>query len=108
PVILSASPFLDGTVVRVTGGMNRPPMERTEGILAAFRRAQEIGRLIEQELTEAATGGGSDGNFTAAIGAPTLDGLGCPGDGGHADHEHIIVSEIAPRTALITALLAEL
>ena len=83
-------------------------MERTDAIVAAFDRAQEIGRLIEQELTEASTGGGSDGNFTAAIGAPTLDGLGCPGDGGHADTEHIIVSEVAPRTALIAALLAEL
>jgi len=108
PVILGASPQLEGTTVRVTGEMNRPPMERTEAIVAAFKRAQEIGRLIEQDLTEASTGGGSDGNFTAAIGAPTLDGLGCPGDGGHADNEHIIVSELAPRTALITALLAEL
>jgi glutamate carboxypeptidase len=108
PMILGAQPQLDGTTVTVTGEMNRPPMERTVGIIAAFQRAQEIGRLIEQELTEASTGGGSDGNFTAAIGAPTLDGLGCPGDGGHADTEHIIVSAVAPRTALIAALLAEL
>jgi glutamate carboxypeptidase len=108
PMILGAQPQLDGTTVTVTGEMNRPPMERTEGIIAAFQRAHEIGRLIEQELTEASTGGGSDGNFTAAIGAPTLDGLGCPGDGGHADTEHIIVSAVAPRTALIAALLAEL
>ncbi|MEX2315194.1 MAG: M20 family metallopeptidase, partial [Thermomicrobiales bacterium] len=100
PAILGAMAQLDGAIVRVTGEMNRPPMERTEGIIAAFRRVQSIGRLIEQELTEASTGGGSDGNFTAAIGAPTLDGLGCPGDGGHADTEHIIVSELAPRTAL--------
>ncbi|HYI15220.1 MAG TPA: M20 family metallopeptidase [Thermomicrobiales bacterium] len=108
PAILGATAQLDGATVRVTGEMNRPPMERTDGIIAAFQRAREIGRLIEQNLTEASTGGGSDGNFTAAIGAPTLDGLGCPGDGGHADNEHIIVSEVAPRTALITALLAEL
>jgi glutamate carboxypeptidase len=108
PMILGAQSQLDGTTLTVTGEMNRPPMERTEGIIAAFQRAQEIGRLIEQELTEASTGGGSDGNFTAAIGAPTLDGLGCPGDGGHADTEHIVVSAVAPRTALITALLAEL
>lgn len=108
PAILSASAQVEGTTVRVTGEMNRPPMERTDAIVAAFQRAQEIGRLIEQDLTEASTGGGSDGNFTAAIGAPTLDGLGCPGDGGHADNEHIIVSEVAPRTALIAALLAEL
>lgn len=108
PTILSASPYLAGASVRVTGEMNRPPMERTATIVAAFERARSIGRLIEQELTEASTGGGSDGNFTAAIGAPTLDGLGCPGDGGHADTEHIIVSELAPRTALIAVLLAEL
>ncbi len=108
PAILAASAQLDGATVQVTGEMNRPPMERTDAIVAAFKRAQSIGRLIEQDLTEASTGGGSDGNFTAAIGAPTLDGLGCPGDGGHADNEHIIVSEVAPRTALIAALLAEL
>lgn len=108
PALLGASAQLEGASVHVTGDMNRPPMERTETIIAAFQRAQAIGRLIEQDLTEASTGGGSDGNFTAAIGAPTLDGLGCPGDGGHADTEHIIVSELAPRTALIAALLAEL
>jgi glutamate carboxypeptidase len=108
PAILGASATLDGATVHVTGDLNRPPMERTEGIVAAFQRAQAIGRLIEQELSEAATGGGSDGNFTAALGVPTLDGLGCPGDGAHADSEHIIVSAITPRTALIAALLAEL
>lgn len=108
PAILGASAQVDGANVRVTGDMNRPPMERTSAIVAAFQQARTIGRLIEQDLTEASTGGGSDGNFTAAIGAPTLDGLGCPGDGGHADTEHIIVSEVAPRTALIAALLAEL
>jgi glutamate carboxypeptidase len=108
PAILGASAQVEGATVRVSGEMNRPPMERTDAIVAAFQRAQEIGRLIEQDLTEASTGGGSDGNFTAAIGAATLDGLGCPGDGRHADNEHIIVSEVAPRTALIAALLAEL
>jgi glutamate carboxypeptidase len=108
PAILGASAQVEGATVRVSGEMNRPPMERTDAIVAAFQRAQEIGRLIEQDLTEASTGGGSDGNFTAAIGAATLDGLGCPGDGGHADNEHIIVSEVAPRTALIAALMAEL
>jgi glutamate carboxypeptidase len=108
PLILGAKPRIDGAQVTMTGGLNRPPMERSAAIVAAFERAREIGRLIEQDLTEGFTGGGSDGNFTAAIGAPTLDGLGCPGDGAHADTEHIIVSELAPRTALIAALLAEL
>lgn len=108
PRLLGATASLPGSVVRVTGELNRPPMERTPAIVAAFERAREIGRSIGQELTEASTGGGSDGNFTAAIGATTLDGLGCPGDGGHADSEHIVVSELSPRTALITALLADL
>jgi glutamate carboxypeptidase len=108
PLILGATPKIDGTTVRVEGGMNRPPMERSESIIAAFARAKEIGASIGQTLTEASTGGGSDGNFTAAIGAATLDGLGCPGDGAHADTEHIDVSTVGPRTALITALLAGL
>jgi len=83
-------------------------MERTPGIVAAFERAREIGRQIGLELTEAATGGASDGNFTAALGVPTIDGLGCPGDGGHAEHEHIRVSGLIERTALLIALLHEL
>jgi glutamate carboxypeptidase len=108
PEVLSAAPFRNGTTVTVTGELNRPPMERTPQIVAAFERAREIGRSIGQELSEASTGGGSDGNFTAAIGTPTLDGLGCPGEGGHADTEHILVSKVADRTALIAALLHRL
>lgn len=108
PLILDDTSLVEGTTVRIAGEINRPPMERTEAIVAAFERAREIGRVVGQELTEASTGGGSDGNFTAAIGATTLDGLGCPGDGGHADTEHILRSAVAPRTALITALLAGL
>jgi glutamate carboxypeptidase len=108
PEILNTRPMVEGTTVHVTGGMNRPPMERNEQIIRAFARAKEIGAGIGQLLTEASTGGGSDGNFTAAIGAATLDGLGCPGDGAHADTEHIVVSSLAPRTALIAALLAKL
>ena len=108
PLILDSTSLVDGTTVRINGEINRPPMERTPAIVAAFERAREIGRAVGQELTEASTGGGSDGNFTAAIGATTLDGLGCPGDGGHADTEHILRSAVGPRTALITALLAGL
>ncbi|RIK35474.1 MAG: carboxypeptidase, partial [Chloroflexi bacterium] len=108
PLILSAQPHLPGATVRVSGELNRPPMERTATIVAAFERAREIGRGVGLELVEGSTGGGSDGNFTAALGVATLDGLGCPGDGGHADHEHILVSELPGRTALLTALLAEL
>lgn len=108
PMILGATPKLPGTTVRVTGDLNRPPMERTDAIVSAFERARDIGRSVGLKLSEGSTGGGSDGNFTAAIGTATLDGLGCIGDGAHADTEHIIVSQLAPRTALIAALLAGL
>ena len=108
PLIMRAKPFVKGATVTMTGGLNRPPMERTETIVAGFERAREIGRTVGLELEEGSTGGGSDGNFTAGVGAATLDGLGAVGDGAHADTEHILVSRLAPRTALITALLAEL
>lgn len=106
--ILAAVPFTEGATVRVEGELNRPPMERTPAIVEAFGRAQAIGASIGQTLTEASTGGGSDGNFTAAVGATTIDGLGCPGDGGHADSEHIILSGLVDRTALLSALIARL
>jgi glutamate carboxypeptidase len=106
--ILGSRPWLPGAEVTVEGGLNRPPMERTPVIVAAFERAREIGREIGLELTEAATGGASDGNFTAALGVPTIDGLGCPGDGGHAEHEYIRISGLVERTALLIALLHEL
>lgn len=106
--IRGCRPTLPGATVTVTGELNRPPMERTEAIAVAFGRAREIGRSLGLELQEASTGGASDGNFTAAAGATTIDGLGCPGEGGHADHEHILVSGLVERTALLTALLTEL
>lgn len=106
--ILGSRPWLPGAEVTVEGGLNRPPMERTPVIVAAFERARAIGRTIGLELSEAATGGASDGNFTAALGVPTIDGLGCPGDGGHAEHEYIRVSGLIERTALLIALLHEL
>ena len=108
PQILGATPHLAGATVRVEGELNRPPMERTEAIAAAFQRAKEIGSTLGLDLSEASTGGGSDGNFTAAAGVPTLDGLGCNGDGGHADTEHIEVDKIDERAALIAALLINL
>ena len=108
PLLLGAAPRLEGTTVTVTGELNRPPMERSPHVLAAFERAKEIGAGIGYDVREAATGGGSDGNFTAAIGAPTIDGLGAPGDGGHADHEHILLERYAPRTAFVAALLRDL
>ena len=96
-------PVLPGAEVRVSGGLNRPPLER-KATAALFGRVQEIGRQLGMELAEGSTGGGSDGNFTGALGIPTLDGLGVPGDGAHADHEHILVDEIPGRVALLAAL----
>ena len=91
--------------VTVSGGMNRPPMERTLGTVSLFRRAQQMGKLLGIPLEEAATGGGSDGNFTSALGIPTLDGMGAVGAGAHAAHEHIVRKHLAPRTALLAAML---
>ena len=100
-------PVLPGAEVKVSGGLNRPPLERS-ATAALFARVQEIGRQLGLELAEGSTGGGSDGNFTGALGIPTLDGLGVPGDGAHADHEHILVDEIAGRAALLVAMLQDL
>jgi glutamate carboxypeptidase len=91
----------------VTGGINRPPMERSRGTVKLYNRAKALAGELGFLLPEAATGGASDGNFTAALGVPTLDGLGAVGDGAHATHEHIVVEHLAPRTALLAALLAE-
>jgi glutamate carboxypeptidase len=91
--------------VEITGGINRPPMERKMA-KELFGKARELGRLMGLELEEAATGGGSDGNFSAALGIPTLDGLGGTGDGAHARHEHVIIRELPQRAALLAALIA--
>ena len=98
-------PFDKRCTIEVTGGLNRPPMERSAGILKLFRTAQKLGRELGVELEESLTGGGSDGNFTAALGIPTLDGLGAVGEGAHASNESILVDRIADRTALIAHLL---
>jgi len=94
--------------IAVEGGMNRPPMERTKGVVALFEQAAQIGREMGLELSESATGGGSDGNFTAALGIPTLDGLGGVGEGAHAVNESILIDRIADRTALLAGLLSRL
>ncbi len=86
-----------GTRLAVSGGFNRPPMERSPAIAALFEQARQIGRSIGLELTEGSTGGGSDGNFTAALGIPTLDGLGARGGGAHADDEHILIDSLPER-----------
>jgi glutamate carboxypeptidase len=89
----------------IAGGINRLPMERTSGVIALYRKAQAITQQLGWKLDEAAVGGGSDGNFTAGIGIPTLDGLGGVGEGAHAIHEHIVVSEIPRRTLLLAGLI---
>jgi glutamate carboxypeptidase len=100
--------FVAGTRVRVHGEMNRPPMEETEASRRLYEQAKRIAAEEGWDLPAGGTGGGSDGNFTAAIGVPTLDGLGAVGDGAHAEHEHVVVSTIAPRLAWFARLLAEL
>jgi len=94
--------------VEVSGGLNRPPMERSAGIARLCRMAQKLAREMGVALGESQTGGGSDGNFTAALGVPTLDGLGGVGEGAHAAHESILIDRMADRTALIAKLLAAL
>lgn len=105
--IRGLQPVLPGAQLKISGGWNRPPLERkVTGPL--FEQAQVIGRKLGLELEEGGTGGGSDGNITGALGIPTLDGLGVPGHGAHADHEHIEVDKISSRAALLVALLLEL
>lgn len=89
----------------ISGGINRPPMERSRGTVRLFRKAQALAGELGFDLEEASTGGGSDGNFTAALGIPTLDGMGAVGEGAHAAHESILVEHLAPRTALLAAML---
>jgi glutamate carboxypeptidase len=101
----SLRPFNRKCRLEVTGGINRPPMERTAGVAALYERAVAIARELGWKLSEAAVGGGSDGNFTAGLGIPTLDGLGGVGDGAHAAHEHILISELPRRAALLAGLI---
>ncbi len=91
--------------LEVTGGVNRPPMERTKGTARLFERAATLAGEMGFELHEASTGGGSDGNFTSAIGVPTLDGVGAVGEGAHASNESIVIEHLAPRTALLAAMM---
>lgn len=102
----SLKPFDKHCKLQISGGINRMPMERTTGVAALYTKARDIAAQINWKLDEAAVGGGSDGNFTAGMGIPTLDGMGGVGDGAHAVHEHIIVSEL-PRRALLLAGMIE-
>ncbi|HYZ84799.1 MAG TPA: M20 family metallopeptidase [Bryobacteraceae bacterium] len=92
--------------VEVEGGLNRPPMERTKGVVALYKQARSLAAKLGVDLQESATGGGSDGNFTAALGVPTLDGLGAVGEGAHSPGERVLVDRIADRVALLAHLVA--
>jgi len=101
-------PFDKRCRLEISGGMNRPPMERTAGVAALFEKARGLAADLGVELDECAVGGGSDGNFTAALGVPTLDGLGAVGEGAHAANESIFIDRLADRTALLAKLVAGL
>jgi len=99
------TPKLKGTRLELTGGIGRPPLERSAGVVRLFELARQAARELGRDLDEGGTGGGSDGNFTAALGVPTLDGLGACGDGAHALHEHVLLDDLTWRAALVAALL---
>jgi glutamate carboxypeptidase len=105
-LITQAKPRLEGTSLQISGEVNRPPMERTAETEKLFHIAADCASSLGITLTEAHVGGGSDGNFTAALGIPTLDGLGAVGDGPHAEYEHILVDQLPVRTALLAGLLS--
>jgi glutamate carboxypeptidase len=103
----SLKPFDKRCTVKVEGGVNRPPMERTKGVVDLYRKAKLLAKDLGVNLEESSTGGGSDGNFTAPL-CPTLDGIGGVGEGAHAPHESILVDRIGDRTALLAKLVAAL
>ncbi len=96
------------TRVEAAGGIDRPPLERTELVVRLYKEAQDVARELGHTLAEGGTGGGSDGNFTAALGVPTLDGLGAIGDGAHALHEHVDIETLPDRAALVAGLLTRI
>jgi glutamate carboxypeptidase len=96
-----------GCVLKIEGELNRPPMERTKATVALYQRAATLAAKMGFDLQEASTGGGSDGNFTSALGIPTLDGMGAVGEGAHAQTESVVLRELAPRTALLAVMLCE-
>ncbi len=99
-------PFDRKCRLKVAGGINRPPMERTAGVAALYAKAQQVARELGFNVGEAAVGGGSDGNFTAGLGIPTLDGMGAVGEGAHAVNESILLSELPRRSALLAGMIA--
>jgi glutamate carboxypeptidase len=106
--VSNLQPFDDRVRLTVRGGNNLPPLERTAGVVGLYHKARRIAAQLDFELGECAVGGASDGNFAAALGVPVLDGLGIEGDGAHAAHEHILITDIRRRGALLAALVATL
>jgi len=106
--IRALQPRRSGTRLTIRGGFERPPLERTPAVAHLFSLARDVASSLGRELTEGSTGGGSDGNFTAALGVPTLDGLGPIGDGAHAAHEHVDVTALPWRAALVAGLIGRL
>lgn len=101
-------PVDERTTITVDGGFDRPPLERSDLVARLYKQARDVARELGQDLAEGGTGGGSDGNFTAALGIPTLDGLGAVGDGAHALHEHVEMASLTDRAALVAGLIARL
>lgn len=101
-------PFDERVRLTTGGGINRGPLERTAGVVKLFHHAQTIAGQLGLQLEERSVGGASDGNFVAALNVPVLDGLGIDGDGAHAAHEHILISDIGRRGALLAGLVATL
>ena len=106
--ILTVAPFDPEATVTVNGGINRPPLERSQQVKALYTHARALASFLDFDLGEASVGGASDGNFVAALGVPVLDGLGVQGDGAHAAHEHILCDDIPTRGALLAGLIATL
>jgi glutamate carboxypeptidase len=104
----SLKPFDKHCKLQIAGGINRLPMERTPGVAALYKKAHGIAQQVGWKLEEAAVGGGSDGNFTAGMGIPTLDGMGGVGDGAHAAHEFIVISELPRRALLLAGMIEEI
>ena len=105
-ILANLKPIDERTKVFVSGGINRPPMERTAAVIELYEKARAIAAEVQFELGEAQVGGASDGNFLAAMDIPVLDGLGISGDGAHAVHEHIEANDIARRGAILAGLIS--
>ena len=106
--VRALQPRHPAVTLAIAGGVERPPLERTAGVARLYDQARVVAADLGRDLAEGGTGGGSDGNFTAAIGVPTLDGLGAEGDGAHALHEHVLLADLPWRAAFLASLLARL